>query len=82
MLECTSSERKNINREREPLYLSLATHHSLTQVWRLSEEGNTLGLDKKKTTTIGSASCCFLVLPICAHSIFEEVAGFSPLWFP
>ena len=51
-------------------------------MWRLSEEGNTLGLDKKKTTAVGSASCCFLVLPFCVDSIFEEVAGFSPLWLP
>ena len=57
-------------------------HHSLTQVWCISEEGNKPGLDKKKTTAVGSASCCFLVLPFCVDSIFEEVAGFSPLWFP
>ena len=52
-------------------------HHSLTQVWRISEEGNTLELDKKKTTAVRSASYCF-----GADSIFEEVAGFSLLWFP
>ena len=51
-------------------------------MWHLSEEGNTLGLDKKKTTAIRNASCCFLVLSFCADSIFDEVAGFSPLWFP
>ena len=51
-------------------------------MWRISEEGNTLGLDKKKTTAIGSASCYFLVLPFHADSIFEEFVGFSPLWFP
>ena len=51
-------------------------------MWHLSEEGNTLGLDKKKTTTVRSASCCFLVLPFCVDSIFEEVAGFYSLWFP
>ena len=28
-------------------------------MWRISEEGNTLGLDKKKTTAVGSASYCF-----------------------
>ena len=28
-------------------------------MWRISEEGNTLGLDKKKTTAIGSASYYF-----------------------
>ena len=51
-------------------------------MWRISEEGNTGARQKKKTTAVGSASCCFLVLPFCADSIFEEVEGFSPLWFP
>ena len=51
-------------------------------MWRISEEGNTLGLDKKKTTAVRSASYYFMVLPFCADSISEEVAGFSPLWFP
>ena len=51
-------------------------------MWRISEEGNTLGLDKKKTTYVGSASYYFLVLPFCADSISKEVAGFSPLCFP
>ena len=51
-------------------------------MWRISEEGNTLELEKKKTTAVGSASYCFLVLPFCADSISEEVAGFSPLSFP
>ena len=46
-------------------------------MWRISEEVNTLGLDKEKTTTVGSASYCF-----GADSISEEVMGFSPLWFP
>ena len=42
-------------------------------MWRISEEGNTLGLDKKKTTAVESASYCF-----GANSISEEVARFSP----
>ena len=46
-------------------------------MWRISEEGNTLGLDKKKTTIVGSAYYYF-----GANSISEEVVGFSPLWFP
>ena len=46
-------------------------------MWRISEEGNTLGLDKKKTTAIRTASYCF-----GADSISKEVAGFSLLWFP
>ena len=53
------------------------TYHSLTQVWRISDKGNTLGLEKNKTTDVGSASYYF-----GADSISEEVAGFSPLWFP
>ena len=28
-------------------------------MWHISEEGNTLVLDKKKTTAVGSASYCF-----------------------
>ena len=51
-------------------------------MWRISEEGNTGTRQKKKTTVVGSASYCFRVLPFCADSFFEEVAGFSPLWFP
>ena len=51
-------------------------------MWRISEEVNTLGLDKKKTTAVGSASYYFLFYCFGADSIFEEVAGFSPLWFP
>ena len=51
-------------------------------MWCINEEGNTLGLDKKKTTAIGSASYCFSVLPFCVDSISKEAVGFSPLWFP
>ena len=51
-------------------------------MWHISKEENTLGLDKKKTTDVGSASYYFLVLPFCADSISKEVAGFSPLCFP
>ena len=46
-------------------------------MWCISEEGNTLGLDKKKTTAVESASYCF-----GADSISEKVVGFSPLCFP
>ena len=56
----------------------LYTHHSLTQVWHISEEGNTGTRQKKKTTAVGSASYCFWGLKSCGDSIFEEVAGFSP----
>ena len=51
-------------------------------MWCISEEGNTLGLDKKKTTAVGSASYYFLVLLFCADSISEEVVGFLLYGFP
>ena len=44
-------------------------------MWRISKEGNTGTRQKKKTTAL--RSYCF-----GADSISEEVAGFSPLWFP
>ena len=50
------------------------THHSLSQVWRTSEEGNYWD---KKSTVVGEISYCF-----GADSLSKEVAGFSPLWFP
>ena len=53
------------------------THHSLTQVWHISEEGNTLGLDKKKVTTI-ERSLTALGSNFGADSISKEVVGFSP----
>ena len=61
---------------RASLFITCNTHHSLTQVWRISEEGNTLELDKKKTTAVVRSFYCF-----GADSISEEAAGFSPLWF-
>ena len=50
------------------------THHSLSQVWRTSEEGNYWD---KKSTAIREISYCF-----GANSLSKDVAGFSPLWFP
>ena len=44
-------------------------------MWRISEEGNTGARHKKNTTALR-------LLLFCADSISEEVAGFSPLWFP
>ena len=79
---------------RVSLFITCTTHHSLTQVRRISEEGNTGTRHKKKTTAVESASYCFGVLhlvvilslgfnfSIGAHSISEEVVGFCPLWFP
>ena len=39
-------------------------------------------MQERETAAVGSASYCFGVLPFCVDSISEEVAGFSPLWFP
>ena len=44
-------------------------------MWHISEEGNTGARQEKKTTALR-------ILLFCADSIYEEVAGFSPLWFP
>ena len=38
------------------------THHSLSQVWRTSEEGNTGTRQKKKTTAVFGRSLTVLVL--------------------
>ena len=58
------------------------THHSLTEVWRISEEGNTLGLEKKKTTVVGSASYYFGVLYLVLILSLRKLRGFLHLWFP
>ena len=44
-------------------------------MWRISEEVNTLGLDKKKTTTIESASYCF-----GACTILVLILSLRKLW--
>ena len=58
------------------------THHSLTQVERISEEGNTLELDKKKTTAVGSTSYCFGVLHIVVILSLRKLWGFLFYGFP
>ena len=67
---------------RASLFITCNTLHSLTQVWHINEEGNTLGLDKKKTTAVESASYYFWLYCFGADSISKEVAVFSPLLFP
>ena len=53
------------------------THHSLTQVWRISEEGNTLGLYKKNTTAVGrSFTILVLILSL------RKLRGFLLYGFP
>ena len=42
----------------------------------------TLGLDKKKITAVGRSLTVLGFYYFGADSISEEVAGFSPLWFP
>ena len=37
---------------------------------------------KKETTVVERSSYCFWGFSFGADSISEEVAGFSPLWFP
>ena len=57
------------------------THtHSLG---RMSERGESLSVRERETKAV---EIIFMFLgfnaAIGAHSIFKEVAGFSPLWFP
>ena len=51
-------------------------------MWRISEEGNTLGLDKKKTTAVGSASYYFLVLPFVLILSLRKLWRFLLYGFP
>ena len=48
----------------------------------MGERGESLLVRERETAAVRSASYCFGVLPFCADSISEEVAGFSPLWLP
>ena len=78
MLERTLSERKNINRERDFLFITHTHTHSLG---RMSERRSCW--DKRERDY-----CCreiifmFSGFTFGADSISKEVAGFSPLWFP
>ena len=52
-------------------------------MWRISEEGNTLGLDKKKTTTVGSASYCFGAFTVLVLILsLRKLRGFILYGFP
>ena len=52
-------------------------------MWRISEEGNTLGLDKKKTTAIGSASYCFGTFTVLVLILsLRKLRGFLLYGFP
>ena len=76
MLEWVPSEWKNINRE----LASLFETHTLTQLGRMSERGSANTSERDLSEIISMFSS--FNFSISAHSISEEVAGFSPLWFP
>ena len=52
-------------------------------MWRISEEGNTMGLDKKKTTAVGSASYCFGAFTVLVLILsLRKLRGFLLYGFP
>ena len=52
-------------------------------MWRINEEENTLGLDKKKTTAVGSASYCFGYFTVLVLILsLRKLWGFSIYGFP
>ena len=52
-------------------------------MWHISEEGNTLGLDKKKTTAVESASCCFGAFTVLVLILsLRKLRGFLLYSFP
>ena len=52
-------------------------------MWRISEEGNTLGLDKKKTTAVGSASYYFGAFTVFVLILsLRKLRGFLLYGFP
>ena len=52
-------------------------------MWRISEEGNTLGLDKKKTTPVESASYCFGAFTVLVLILsLRKLRGFILYGFP
>ena len=52
-------------------------------MWHISEEGNTLGLDKKKTTAVESASYCFEDFTVLVLILsLRKLRGFLLYGFP
>ena len=52
-------------------------------MWGISEEGNTLGIEKKKTNAIGSASYCFGAFTILVLILYlRKLRGFLLYGFP
>ena len=80
MLECTSSEKNNINRECTSLFITHTHTHSLGC---MSERGEALSVRERETEAM---EIIFMfssfTAAIGSHSISEEVLGFSHLWFP
>ena len=64
--------------------MSLSIYHTLThtQLQRIAEEEEVAGAREKEATAVGISSYYFWRFAIGVDSISEEVAGFSPLWFP
>ena len=64
--------------------MSLSIYHTLThtQSERITEREEFAGTRERETTDVGRSSYYFLGFTFGADSISEEVAGFSPLWFP
>ena len=72
-----SSERKNINRGRHSSFHI----HTRTQLRHMSEKGSARTSERDQLSEIIFIFSGF-TFSIGSHSISEEVAGFSPLWFP
>ena len=78
MVECTSSQRKNINREWESLYLSLVNYITCSLKCDAPLEKEIFGLTEEEGyCCLGRSSYCFGITS-CGDTILEEVEGFSP----
>ena len=65
--------------------MSLSIYHTQTHsLGRMSERGEALSSERERESSCWISSFLSLgfTAAIGAHSIFEEVLGFSPLWFP
>ena len=64
--------------------MSLFIYDTLThtQLYHIVEEEEVVGAREKEATTVRISSYCFWGFAIGVDSIYEEVVGFSPLWFP
>ena len=74
-----SSKRKNINRS-EALLISI--QHTLIQLGCMSERGSAHTSERENSYWRSSFLYLGFTSSIGVHSISEEFAGFSPLWFP